>query len=218
MTSIEFAAFVDHTVLKPDATQSAFEKCCDEARQHRFKAVCVSPRWVPFAAKRLENSGVLVATVAGFPNGDTLSVAKAAETRFLVENGADEVDMVIAIGAAREGEWNYVRDDIFAVVEAAGKSAVKVIIECAYLNDDEKIKACQAAKSAGAAFVKTSTGFAASGATIEDVALMRRVVGPEMGVKAAGGIRDAQTALAMIEAGANRLGCSASVSIMGELV
>lgn len=217
MTSEEFAAFVDHTVLKPNATQSDFEKCCDEARQHHFKAVCVSPRWVPFAAHRLQGSGVLVATVAGFPNGDTLSKAKAAETRLLVENGADEVDMVIAIGAACQGEWNYVRDDIFAVVEAAGNSAVKVIIECAYLNDEQKIKACEAAKDAGAAFVKTSTGFASSGATVDDVALMRRVVGPQMGVKAAGGIRDDSTALAMIEAGANRLGCSASVAIAGAL-
>lgn len=218
MTRSQLAAFIDHTVLKPETLASDVERICLDARDHGFAAVCIAPIWVPLAAKILGGSGVKVATVAGFPHGDTLSSAKASETRFAIEAGAREVDMVISIGHARQSDFDYVRDDIAAVVGAArGEAVVKVIFENAYLTREQIASACLAAREAGADYVKTSTGFAASGAKIEDVALMRQTVGQKMGVKAAGGIRDLNTALAMIEAGATRLGCSASVAILDEL-
>lgn len=217
MTIAELAGYIDHTVLKPDTVAAQVERLCDEAMEHNFAAVCVAPIWVPLAVKRLQESDVHVATVAGFPHGDTLSKAKAHETRVAIDAGAHEVDMVISIGPAKMGDFHAVQEDIHAVVQAAhGYAILKVILENAYLNAAEIRACCLAAKAAGADYVKTSTGFAASGATVEDVCLMREAVGVEMGVKAAGGIRNLQTALAMIEAGATRLGCSASVSILQE--
>lgn len=222
MTRSQLAAFIDHTVLKPETLASDVEKLCHEALNHGFVAVCIAPIHVPLAAHILAGSEVKVATVCGFPHGDTLSSAKVGEARAVIEAGAREVDMVIAIGAAREGNWDYLQSDIAAVVEAArdaarGAASVKVIMENAYLTPEQITKACLAAKAAGADYVKTSTGFAKSGATLEDVILMRHTVGPAMGVKAAGGIRDLKTALAMIDAGATRLGCSASIAILDEL-
>lgn len=218
MTRSELASYIDHTVLKPNTVAADIEKLCQEAAQYNVAAVCVAPRWVPLAVKLLRDSDVHIATVAGFPHGDTLSKAKADETRLAIDAGAHEVDMVISVGAALDGDWRYVRDDIHAVVHAArGGAIIKVIMEMAYLNEAQKIAACRAAQEAGSDYVKTSTGFASSGATLEDVRLMREIVGNEMGVKAAGGIRDLPTALAMIEAGASRLGCSASVSILNGL-
>ncbi len=218
MTRSELASFIDHTVLKPDTRAAAVEKLCGEAREYSFAAVCVPARWVSLSADLLKDTGVLVATVAGFPHGDTLSRAKADETRAAIEAGADEVDMVISIGAALDCDWSYVRDDIAAVVEAAeGKAVIKVIFENAFLDHAQIVLACRAAQDAGADYVKTSTGFAASGAKAEEVRLMRQTVGDAMGVKAAGGIRDLPTALAMIEAGASRLGCSASLAIINSM-
>jgi deoxyribose-phosphate aldolase len=218
MTRSELASYIDHTVLKPETGAAAIENLCREAHENGFAAVCVAPRWVPFAARLLKNSEVHVATVAGFPHGDTLSRAKAQETRDAIEAGAHEVDMVISIGAARDGDWKYVETDIAAVVASGhGHAIIKVILECAYLNPAQIIAACRAAQNAGADYVKTSTGFAPSGAKIEDIRLMRETVGETMGVKAAGGIRDLETALQMIEAGASRLGCSASVAILAAL-
>ncbi len=218
MTRSELAAYIDHTALKPETLTLDIEKLCAEAHQHQFAAVCIAPRHVPLAAHLLKGSDVHLATVVGFPHGDTLSRAKAQETRDAIDAGAEEIDMVIAIGAARQGDWKYLHDDIAAVVHAArGAAILKVILENAYLNADQIARACQIAKAAGADYVKTSTGFAASGAKIDDVRLMREVVGEEMGVKAAGGIRDLETALAMIEAGASRLGCSASIAILDQL-
>ena len=215
MNRSQLAAHIDHTVLKPDAETLAIENACAQALRYGFAAVCFAPRHVELATRLLGGSNVKIATVAGFPNGDTLSQAKAYETRAAIEAGAQEVDMVIAIGAARDGDWATVERDIAAVVEAArGRALVKVILETAYLTDAQKIAVCRIARDAGADFVKTSTGFAPTSATIADVKLMRQTVGPNMGVKAAGGIRDLPTALAMLEAGANRLGCSASVAII----
>lgn len=218
MNRIQLASFIDHTVLKPEAGASAIERACDEALQYGFFAVCVAPRHVALAAKLLANSKVKIATVTGFPNGDTLGAVKATETRAAIDAGAHEIDMVIPIGAAHDGAWDVVADDVAAVVEAArGRALVKVILETAYLDEAQTIAVCRICREVGADFVKTSTGFAASGATIEDVKLMRDTVGQQMGVKAAGGIRDLKTALAMIEAGASRLGCSASVAIVTAL-
>lgn len=210
--------YIDHTILKPDATAAEVKKLCREAREYGFASVCVNSKYAGLAAKELAGSSVKVCCVAGFPLGAALSEAKAAETRLAVEAGAEEIDMVMDVGAAKEGDFAAVQADIAAVVQAARtKAIVKVIIETCLLTDEEKIAACLAAKAAGAAFVKTSTGFSKGGATVEDVALMRRAVGAEMGVKAAGGIRDRETALAMIEAGANRIGASAGIKIVGEL-
>ncbi|HEX8465183.1 MAG TPA: deoxyribose-phosphate aldolase [Abditibacterium sp.] len=215
MTRSQLASFIDHTVLKPETRAHQVETLCAEARQFGFAAVCIAPRWIPLAARLLEGSQVQVATVVGFPHGDTLSRAKADETRASIDAGAAEVDMVISIGAALDGDWQYMRDDIAAVVAAAqNRAKVKVIFENAHLDEAQKVAVYRLAQEAGADYLKTSTGFASSGATLEDVRLMRATVGPEMGVKAAGGIRDLATALAMIDAGATRLGCSASVAIV----
>ena len=209
------ASMIDHTLLKAEATVAQIEVLCNEAIQNKFASVCVNPAYVSTSAAILKGSGVNVCTVIGFPLGANTSAIKAAEAADAVANGADEVDMVINVGMARSGNWDYVQKDIECVVTAVkGKALVKVIIETCFLNDEEKKKACVAAKNAGADFVKTSTGFGKGGATVDDVVLMRAVVGPDMGVKAAGAVRDFATAVAMVEAGANRIGTSSGVAII----
>ncbi|MBN2054591.1 deoxyribose-phosphate aldolase [bacterium] len=205
---------IDHTLLKPDTNQEALHKICEEARQHHFASVCVNPSNVKYCAQQLTGSGVKIAAVVGFPLGASTSNIKAQETHEVIADGATEIDMVINIGALKSGDFATVFRDIQTVVEAAHGATVKVIIETALLDETEKIIACAMAKAAGAHFVKTSTGFGPKGATTEDVALMRRVVGPKMGVKASGGIRDRETAEKMIAAGATRIGASASVAIV----
>ena len=214
----EMASMIDHTLLKAQATEDQFHQLCAEARQFSFATVCVNPAWVPLCAELLHGSPVKVCTVIGFPLGATLPDVKAFEAQRCIGLGATEVDMVINIGALKSQQHDVVQADIAAVVNAAHAlgGSVKVIIEAAYLTDEEKVKACALSKAAGADYVKTSTGFGPSGATVEDVALMRRVVGPEMGVKAAGGIKTAADARAMIEAGATRIGTSAGVKIIAE--
>ena len=211
------AEFIDHTLLKPEATARDIEQLCAEALEHRFAAVCVNPAWVPLCVERLAGSNVSVATVAGFPLGATETELKAAEASRAAQAGAVEIDMVAAIGHIRSGEWWYVADDISAVVDAAraaGGALVKVIIESAALTPIEVVKAASVARGAGAHYVKTSTGFhAAGGATPEAVALMRLVVGDSMGVKAAGGIRDCTAAFRMFAAGATRIGTSSGVAM-----
>lgn len=214
----DLAGLIDHTLLKPDATYNEIERLCFEAKEYGFASVCVNPAYVHLAARLLGGGPVKVCTVVGFPLGATTYKVKAEETKEAVASGATEVDMVINLGALKSGFYNLVYQEIKAVVEAASCQALtKVIIETCYLNTEEKIKACLLARYAGADFVKTSTGFGKAGATTEDVVLMRQVVGGELGVKAAGGIRDLATAEAMIKAGANRIGASASVKIMQEL-
>lgn len=208
--------YIDHTLLKPDATEAAIGKVCAEAIEHGFKSVCVNPARIAFAAKQLEETGVLPCCVVGFPLGATFSKVKAFEAEAAIANGAKEVDMVINIGAAKDGNWNLVESDIAAVVDAAkGQAAVKVIIETCLLTDDEKEKACRCAMAAGADFVKTSTGFSIGGATEHDVALMRSVVGDKLGVKASGGVRTPEDAEKFIAAGATRLGTSNGVKLLG---
>jgi deoxyribose-phosphate aldolase len=207
------ADFVDHTLLKAEATRKDIAKLCAEAREHRFAAVCVNPAWVEMCVAELRETGVAVASVCGFPLGATTPRAKAAEAAEVVARGAGEVDMVAAIGHIRGGEWAYVEDDIRAVVEASREALVKVIIESAVLSPAEIVKASVIAKEAGAGFVKTSTGFhPAGGASVDAVRLMRLAVGDDLGVKAAGGVRDCATALAMIAAGASRIGTSSGVA------
>ncbi len=206
---------IDHTLLKPTATKSDIRKLCQEARTHKFKTVCVNPCYIKESVANLEGSGVGVCTVIGFPLGATLRNVKSFEARLAVDAGATEIDMVINIGALKEGRLDYVRDDIASVVEASAGRIVKVILETSLLTDKEIIQGCKCAKEARAHFVKTSTGFADGGATLEAVRLMKETVGKELKVKASGGIRDRETALAMIEAGASRLGTSSSLKIMG---
>lgn len=207
------AKLFDHTILKADAGREAVRKVCDEAKEYGFMSVCVNGYYTAYAAEQLKESGVKVCTVVGFPLGQMSLKAKAAEAAIAVEDGADEIDMVINVGALKDGLDDVVLADIKAVKEACGSRVLKVIIETCLLNEEEKIRACRLAKEAGADFVKTSTGFSTAGATAEDVALMRKTVGAGMGVKASGGIRDKETAMAMIEAGASRLGTSATVAI-----
>lgn len=213
-----WASLIDHTLLKPEANAADIERLCEEAARYRFASVCVNPTWVRASACHLRGSGVPVCTVIGFPLGATLADVKAYETRRAIFDGAQEVDMVISVGALKSGDDCAVEYDIRQVVEAAHEYnvLVKVIIEAALLTDDEKVRACIAAKNAGADFVKTSTGFAKGGATVADVALMRRTVGQEMGVKAAGGVKGIADARAMIEAGATRIGASVGVKIAQE--
>ncbi len=210
----DLAGYIDHTLLKPEATEDQIRQLCSEAIEYSFASVCVNPTWVPLAARLLAGAKPVVATVIGFPLGATLPDVKAYETLRTREEGATEFDMVINIGALKSKDFRLVERDIAGVVEAARGHVVKVIIETALLTDEEKVEACVIAKAAGADFVKTSTGFASKGATVEDVALMRRVVGADMGVKASGGIRSAQDAKAMIEAGATRIGASAGIKIV----
>ncbi|EOH91365.1 deoxyribose-phosphate aldolase [Enterococcus pallens] len=215
---MELNRMIDHTILKADATKDDVMKIIEEAKKYHFYSVCINPTWVSMAAKELQGEPVAVCTVIGFPLGANTSEVKAFEAKNAIENGADEVDMVINIGELKDGNYDKVQKDIEAVVAAAKDQAlVKVIIETSLLEREEKIKACELAKAAGADFVKTSTGFSTGGATIDDVKLMRETVGPEMGVKASGGIHNAKEAMAMIEAGATRLGASSGVAIMNGL-
>ena len=209
------ASMIDHTLLKPDATRDDIEQLCREAAQFCFASVCVNPNWVPLCAQLLRNSGVKVCTVLGFPSGAHLPDVKAYEARRAVEQGAGEVDMVINIGALKSRDYALVEQDIRGVVQASGRDTiVKVILETALLSRDEKVMGATLAKAAGADFVKTSTGFASGGATVEDVHLLRETVGPDIGVKASGGIRTPEDARRMVEAGASRIGASASVKIV----
>ncbi|HWN66353.1 MAG TPA: deoxyribose-phosphate aldolase [Haliangium sp.] len=208
------AGMIDHTLLRPDATRADVVALCEEARTHRFASVCVNTTWVPLARSLLANSGVMICAVVGFPLGAMTPTAKAYEAREAVRQGADEIDMVINIGALKSRDYETVFEDICRVVKASAPARVKVILETGSLTEDEKIIGCSLSKLAGAAFVKTSTGFGKGGATVEDVALMRRVVGPKMGVKASGGVRTAEQVRQMAEAGATRIGASASVAIV----
>jgi len=210
------AALIDHTILKPEVTRADVLKVCREAREYNFASVCVNPYWVPLVRAELAGSPVKICTVVGFPLGATSTESKAAETAAAVRAGAQEIDMVINVGALRSGDQDAVKRDIQEVVKVAhsGGAIVKVILETALLDDNQKAVACMLSKAAGADFVKTSTGFGPSGATAHDIALMREVVGPEMGVKASGGIRTLQDLHAMTAAGATRIGASASVKIV----
>lgn len=212
----DLARYIDHTLLRPDATAAEIDLLCDEAREFGFAAVCVNPTWVRRCAQRLEGSGVRVASVVGFPFGASTSEVKALETRRALRDGAREIDMVINIGALKSGEHELVRRDIEKVADACREAGAlsKVIIEAALLSDEEKVVGSHLAKAAKADFVKTSTGFGPGGATVHDVLLMRETVGPKLGVKAAGGIRSAEDARTMIAAGATRIGASASVQIV----
>lgn len=216
MSNSHLASYIDHTLLKPDSTETDLKQLCQEAKTYAFAAVCVNPHWVKEAARYLQGTSVEVATVVGFPLGATTTFAKVAETRDAIANGATEIDMVINIGALKSGDDAMVEKDMAAVVKAAAGAKVKVIIETGLLNEAEKRRACQLAKEAGAHFVKTSTGFGPGGATVEDIELMREVVGPELGIKASGGVRDAEAAQAMIDAGATRIGASAGIAIVSE--
>ncbi len=210
----ELAGYIDHTLLKPEASSDDIVTLCEEAKQYKFASVCVHPSWVMNCLESLEGSSVIVCSVVGFPLGSNTSETKALEAEELVSMGAKEIDMVLNIGRLKEKDYTYVFEDIQQVVDASGDAHVKVILETCLLTEREKMAGCVLAKEAGAHFVKTSTGFSKAGATVEDVQLMRRIVGPELGVKAAGGIRDYNTALTMLRAGANRIGASASVSIV----
>lgn len=204
----------DHTILKADATKADVLKICEEAKEYNFMSVCVNSYYTPLVKEALEGSDVKVCTVVGFPLGQMSTESKALETAYAVESGADEIDMVINVGALKDGDEAEVLADIRAVRAVAKNQTLKVIIETCLLTDEEKIKACELSVKAGADFVKTSTGFSTGGAKAEDVALMRKTVGPNVGVKASGGIRDAETANKMLEAGANRLGTSATIKIV----
>ena len=215
ISASEISKRIDHTLLKPEAFQSSFDNLCSEAIQYGFKAVCVNSAWVDYVTEKLRGSAVAVCAVVGFPLGATHRAAKAFEAEKAIEDGASELDMVLNIGALKGGDLKNVEADIRAVRQAAtGSTVLKVIIETCLLKDTEKIRACEIAKHGGADFVKTSTGFSSGGATVEDVALMRRIVGHEMGVKASGGIKDWLIAAEMIEAGADRIGTSAGVVIV----
>lgn len=218
MDKKRLASYIDHTILKPDAKDEDIKKLCAEALEYKFASVCINPSFVKLAASLLRGSEVKVCTVVGFPLGATLPEVKAFEAAKAIENGAEEVDMVINIGALKSGNLDLLEQDIKAVADACnGKALLKVIIETCLLTQEEKVAACNAAKKAGANYVKTSTGFSTSGASAEDIALMRRCVGMNIGVKASGGIRDLETALKMIESGASRIGASASVNIVNQL-
>jgi deoxyribose-phosphate aldolase len=215
LTPLELAGYIDHTLLKPEAIKSQFIQLCDEAKTYKFKSVCVNSSWVSFVAKRLRGSGILICSVIGFPLGEMETRSKAFEARTAISNGANEIDMVINVGALKSRDLKLVEEDIRAIKRACRSNTIlKVIIETGLLTDEEKILACEIAKKADADFVKTSTGFSGKGATVPDVALMRRVVGPKMGVKASGGIKTYEQALALIHAGANRLGCGSSVAVI----
>lgn len=217
MNKQELARYFDHTLLKPFATQGDIQGLCREALDYQFYSVCVNPCHVALVSRTLTGSGVKTCSVVGFPLGCSTSQVKAVEAGRAVEDGADEIDMVLAVGALKQGLHDQVENDIRAVVAAAGQALVKVIIEACYLSDSEKRAACSIAERAGADFVKTSTGFGSGGALVEDIRLMKSVVGDRLQIKASGGISTLEQALAMIEAGADRLGASAGVTIIGEL-
>ena len=216
-TREELASYIDHTLLKPEASRAQIKAVCDEAKQYHFASVCVNPCWISFVAEVLKESGVAPCCVIGFPLGAAMPSVKAFEAQEAIAAGAKEIDMVINVGAVKSQEWDLVREDIAAVNKAKGNARLKVIIETCLLTDEEKVHVCEIAKEVGADFVKTSTGFSTGGATAHDVALMRETVGPDMGVKASGGIRTLEDALTMIEAGASRLGASAGVKIVEAL-
>lgn len=209
-----YASYIDHTLLKPEATEEQIKKICAEAKEYGFASVCVNPTWVSLAAEELKGATSKVCTVIGFPLGASTSTTKAFETRDAITRGADEIDMVINIGALKSKQYDVVENDIKAVVEAANGTLVKVIIETCLLTDDEKVKVCELSVSAGADFVKTSTGFSTAGAKTEDVALMSKTVGPKIGVKASGGVRSLEDLESMVAAGATRIGASSGVKII----
>ncbi|MCH4392617.1 MULTISPECIES: deoxyribose-phosphate aldolase [Staphylococcus] len=211
---MNYAKFIDHTLLKPESTRQQIDQIIDEAKEFNFKSICVNPTHVKYAAERLNDSDVLVCTVIGFPLGATTTATKIFETEDAIKNGASEIDMVINIGALKDGRFEEVQKDIEGVVGAANEKTVKVIIETVLLSDEEKVKASELAKAAGADFVKTSTGFAGGGATPEDVKLMKDTVGDELEVKASGGVRSLEDFNKMIDAGATRIGASAGVQII----
>jgi len=212
---MNIAKYIDHTLLKPEATKEQIEKLCQEAKEYEFASVCVNPTWVSLASELLKGSSVKVCTVIGFPLGATTTETKVFEAKNAMEHGATELDMVINIGALKSRDDKLVKNDIQSVVEAAkGRALVKVIIETSLLTEEEKEKACRLSVEAGADFVKTSTGFSTGGATINDISLMRKVVGPDIGVKASGGVRSSEDAQQMIEAGATRIGASSGVAIV----
>lgn len=211
---MELNKLIDHTILKPETVQSQVETICEEALAYDFASVCINPTWVSLTSKLLAGSDVKVCTVIGFPLGANTPEVKAFETKDAIANGAQEIDMVINVGAAKQGDWELVERDIRAVVEAANGTLVKVIIETCLLTDEEKVKACLASVAAGADYVKTSTGFSTGGATVEDVKLMRETVGPDIGVKASGGVRSYEDMEAMVAAGATRIGTSSGVLLM----
>lgn len=211
---MNYAKLIDHTLLKPDATVDDIFTLCNEAKEYHFMSVCVNPHFVPFAKTYLENIDVKVCTVIGFPLGATFTKIKLAETKLALEQGADEIDMVINIGMLKATQYDYVKEEIALIKQLCKDHVLKVIIETCLLTDEEKVKACLLAKEAGADFVKTSTGFSKGGATVQDVKLMRQTVGNEMGVKASGGIRTHEDLLKMVEAGANRIGTSAGKNII----
>lgn len=216
----DMAKMIDHTNLSPTATVDDIKKLCEEAKEHEFASVCVNPIYVPLAAKMLEDSSVKVCTVVGFPLGANTTEVKSYETRNAIKNGAQEIDMVMNIGAFKSGAYEIFKADIKAVVDATKKAGVssdiivKVILECCYLDEEEIVKACEIAKDAGADFVKTSTGFGDYGARVEEVSIMRKTVGRDVGVKASGGIKNFEQALEMLDAGANRIGASSGVTIV----
>jgi deoxyribose-phosphate aldolase len=213
-TRERLAATIEHTLLKADATEAAIHRLCDEALAHAFAAVCVNSRWLPTVATRLAGSPIAPCSVAGFPLGASMPATVADEARRAIDAGAREIDMVISIGDAIAGHWDAVQDGIATVHTACFGVPLKVILETCLLDDGQKREVCRICRDLGVAFVKTSTGFSTSGATVEDVRLLREAVGPDMGVKASGGIRDRETAIAMLEAGATRIGCSAGVAIV----
>jgi len=215
ITPAELASYIDHTLLKPEATAPQFDQLCKEAVNYHFKSVCVNSSWVPYVAKKLRGTTVKICAVVGFPLGEMDIRSKTFEARNAISNGADEIDMVINIGALKSGNYKLVEEDIRSIKRACRSNTIlKVIIETVFLSEKEKIIACQLAKNADADFVKTCTGFMGGGATVEDVMLMRKVVGPNMGVKASGGIRTFEQAVALINAGANRLGCGSSIAVI----
>lgn len=217
MNSQQLAKYFDHTILKPSATCADVEKICEEAMEYGFFSVCVNPVHVSLVSEKLADSGVKTCSVIGFPLGANTTALKAAETERAIADGADEIDMVINVGALIEGSFSFVEADVRAVVEAAGNGIVKVILETCMLDDDQIVSACELCKKAGAHFVKTSTGFGGGGATVHDVALMKKTVGDALEVKASGGIKNLADTEAMIKAGADRIGASAGVAIMKEL-
>lgn len=215
MSATELASYIDHTLLKPEATQDQFDKLCEEAVKYQFFSVCVNSGWVPYVTQKLRGTGIKICTVVGFPLGAMDWRSKAFEARNAIDAGANELDMVINIGALKSKDYKTVEEDIRAVKAVChSNTKLKVIIETILLTDDEKVIACEISKKAEADFVKTSTGFSGGGATVADIMLMRRVVGPAMGVKASGGIRDFNQAVALIHAGANRLGCGSSIAVI----
>ena len=211
---MKYNKLIDHTLLKQDASPEQIIKLCEEAKEFDFMSVCVNPAYVPLAAKCLEGSDVKVCTVIGFPLGMNLTKTKVEEAELCIKQGADEIDMVINVGMLKAGHEDYVKEEIKLLKEVAGSRVLKVIIETCLLTDEEKVRACQLSKEAGADFVKTSTGFSTGGATAHDVALMRKTVGPDMGVKASGGVRTHEDLIAMVEAGANRIGTSNGTKII----